>query len=93
MMTTTGETATTERLRSPPRELTCGGFSASVFGRAEHLTQPYASPSIARASQNAGEGTDLVVEFEGLSRGVSAADNETGARMSLAKLAALVEGG
>jgi uncharacterized protein YndB with AHSA1/START domain len=36
-------------------------------------------------------GTDLVAIHEGLPRGISAADNETGWRMALAKLAALVE--
>lgn len=37
-------------------------------------------------------GTDLVAVHERLPRGVSPADNETGWRMSLAKLASLVEG-
>lgn len=36
-------------------------------------------------------GTDVVVAYEGLPRGVRAADNETGTRMALAKLAPLVE--
>jgi uncharacterized protein YndB with AHSA1/START domain len=36
-------------------------------------------------------GTELVAVHEGLPRGVSPSDNETGWRMSLAKLAALVE--
>ena len=36
-------------------------------------------------------GTDLVAVHEGVPPGVSLADNETGWRMSLAKLAALVE--
>jgi uncharacterized protein YndB with AHSA1/START domain len=36
-------------------------------------------------------GTDVVVRYEGLPRGVSEADNTTGTRMALAKLAALVE--
>jgi len=36
-------------------------------------------------------GTDLVAVHEGLPRGVSPADNETGWHMALAKLAALVE--
>lgn len=36
-------------------------------------------------------GTDLVAAHEGLPRGVNPADNETGWRMALAKLAALVE--
>ena len=36
-------------------------------------------------------GTDVVAVHEGLPSGVSTADNETGWRMSLAKLAALVE--
>lgn len=38
-------------------------------------------------------GTDLVAVHEGLPPGVSAADNETGWRMALAKLASLVEAG
>ena len=38
-----------------------------------------------------GGGTDLFAVHDGLPDGVSAADNETGWRMSLAKLAALVE--
>jgi uncharacterized protein YndB with AHSA1/START domain len=38
-------------------------------------------------------GTDLLAEHEGLPPGVSPADNETGWRMALAKLAALVEAG
>ena len=36
-------------------------------------------------------GTDLLAVHDGLPRGVSPADNETGWRMALAKLAALVE--
>lgn len=38
-----------------------------------------------------GDGTDLVGVHENLPRGVSAADNELGWRMSLDKLAAIVE--
>lgn len=38
-------------------------------------------------------GTDLLAVHDGLPRGVSLADNETGWRMALAKLAALVEAG
>jgi uncharacterized protein YndB with AHSA1/START domain len=38
-------------------------------------------------------GTDLVAVHAGLPSGLSTADNETGWRMSLAKLAALVEAG
>ena len=38
-------------------------------------------------------GTDVVAVHEGLPPGVSLADNETGWRMALAKLAALAEGG
>ena len=38
-------------------------------------------------------GTDLVAIHDGLPRGVSPADNETGWRMALARLAALVEAG
>lgn len=36
-------------------------------------------------------GTDLVMAHEGIPRGVAPADNETGTRMALANLAALVE--
>jgi uncharacterized protein YndB with AHSA1/START domain len=36
-------------------------------------------------------GTDVRVAYQGLPRGVPIADNETGTRMALAKLAALVE--
>jgi uncharacterized protein YndB with AHSA1/START domain len=38
-------------------------------------------------------GTDVLVVHEGIPRGVPAIDNETGTRMSLANLAALVEAG
>jgi uncharacterized protein YndB with AHSA1/START domain len=38
-------------------------------------------------------GTDLIAVHDGLPRGVSPADNESGWRMALAKLAALVEVG
>jgi hypothetical protein len=38
-------------------------------------------------------GTELVAAHEGLPPGLSGADNETGWRMALAKLAALVEAG
>lgn len=41
---------------------------------------------------DAGGGTDLLAIHDGLPRGVSPADNETGWQMALAKLAALVEG-
>jgi hypothetical protein len=37
-------------------------------------------------------GTEVLAVHSGLPRGLSPADNETGWRMSLAKLAALVEG-
>ena len=40
---------------------------------------------------DAAGGTDLVAVHDGLPRGLSVADNETGWRSSLAKLAALVE--
>jgi uncharacterized protein YndB with AHSA1/START domain len=36
-------------------------------------------------------GTDVLVVYDGLPRGVSTADNQTGTRMALAKLAALLE--
>jgi uncharacterized protein YndB with AHSA1/START domain len=38
-------------------------------------------------------GTDVLAVHDGLPRGVSAADNETGWRLALARLAALVEAG
>jgi hypothetical protein len=38
-------------------------------------------------------GTDVCAVHDGLPRGLSTADNEVGWRMSLAKLAALVEAG
>ena len=38
-------------------------------------------------------GTDVLLMHEGIPSGVSAVDNETGTRMALAKLAALVEAG
>jgi uncharacterized protein YndB with AHSA1/START domain len=40
-----------------------------------------------------GGGTDVLIVHEGIPRGVPPADNETGTRMALAKLAALVEAG
>lgn len=40
---------------------------------------------------DAGGGTDILAEHDGLPPGLSTADNEVGWRMSLAKLAALVE--
>jgi uncharacterized protein YndB with AHSA1/START domain len=42
---------------------------------------------------DAHDGTDLLAVHDDLPAGLSAADNEAGWRMSLAKLAALVEGG
>jgi uncharacterized protein YndB with AHSA1/START domain len=42
---------------------------------------------------DAGDGTDVVAVHEGLPTSVSAADNEQGWRMSLGKLARLVERG
>ena len=42
---------------------------------------------------DADRGTDVLVVYEGLPRGVPTADNETGTRMALVKLAALVEAG
>jgi uncharacterized protein YndB with AHSA1/START domain len=41
---------------------------------------------------DAGDGTDVLVRHEGVPDRVPAADNETGTRMALAKLARLVEG-
>ena len=42
---------------------------------------------------DADDGTDVLAVHDGLPRGVPTADNEAGWRSSLAKLAALVEGG
>ncbi len=47
--------------------------------------------TITIALSDADGGTDLVAVHEGLPPGVAPADNETGWRMALAKLAALVE--
>ena len=42
---------------------------------------------------DAGNGTDVLIVHEGIPDAIPAADNETGTRMALAKLAALVETG
>jgi hypothetical protein len=47
--------------------------------------------TITYALADADGGTELLAVHDGLPRGLSTADNETGWRMSLAKLAALVE--
>jgi uncharacterized protein YndB with AHSA1/START domain len=49
--------------------------------------------SITYALTDADVGTDVLAVHDGLPLGVSTADNEIGWRMSLAKLAALVEAG
>ena len=49
--------------------------------------------TITIALADADGGTDLVATHEGLPPGVSVADNETGWRMALTKLAAIVETG
>ena len=49
--------------------------------------------TIAITLADADGGTDLLAVHEGLPPGVSTVDNETGWRMALAKLAALVEAG
>ncbi len=49
--------------------------------------------TVTYALADADGGTDVLVVYDGLPRGVSSADNETGTRMSLAKLAVLVEVG
>ena len=49
--------------------------------------------TITLADAAGGGGTELLAVHEGLPSGVSPADNQTGWRMALAKLAALVEGG
>src|SRR5262245_39550274 len=41
--------------------------------------------------RDASGGTEIVLAFEGLPRGLAEADNETGTRMALAKLAGLLE--
>src|SRR6266545_44308 len=48
--------------------------------------------TITIALADADGGTEVLAVHDGLPRGVSPADNETGWRMALAKLAALVEG-
>src|SRR5437588_4036138 len=49
--------------------------------------------TIRTALVDADDGTDVLAVHDGLPRGVPTADNEAGWRSSLAKLAALVEGG
>lgn len=49
--------------------------------------------TITTALTDAPGGTDLVLVHDGLPRGLSPVDNETGTRMALDKLAALVEAG
>jgi uncharacterized protein YndB with AHSA1/START domain len=49
--------------------------------------------TITIALEDADGGTDLIAVHDGLPPGVSPADNETGRRMALAKLAKLVETG
>jgi uncharacterized protein YndB with AHSA1/START domain len=49
--------------------------------------------TITTTLSDADGGTDVAMTHEGLPRGVSASDNETGTRMALAHLAALVESG
>jgi len=49
--------------------------------------------TITTTLSDADGGTDVLLVHEGIPRGVSAVDNETGTRMSLGKLAALVEAG
>ncbi len=49
--------------------------------------------TIATTLVDANGGTDVLVVYEGLPPGVPTADNETGTRMALARLAALVEAG
>jgi uncharacterized protein YndB with AHSA1/START domain len=47
--------------------------------------------TITTSLADADGGTDVSIVYEGLPGGVSTADNETGTRMALAKLAALLE--
>jgi uncharacterized protein YndB with AHSA1/START domain len=49
--------------------------------------------TITTTLEDANGGTDVLVVHEGLPSGVPAQDNETGTRMSLANLAALLETG
>src|SRR5690242_16829857 len=51
------------------------------------------SMTVTSTLTEAGDGTDVAVTFDGLPAGVSEADNAAGTRMSLDKLAALVEHG
>jgi uncharacterized protein YndB with AHSA1/START domain len=48
--------------------------------------------TVTYALADADDGTELVLRYEGLPSGVSPADNELGSRMSIGKLAKLVEG-
>jgi uncharacterized protein YndB with AHSA1/START domain len=58
-------------------------------GGAIRVSLTYFEPSVQGKTTG---GTDLVAVHEGLLPGVSLADNETGWRMALARLAALAEG-
>ena len=49
--------------------------------------------TVSFALSDAGDGTEIVAQHDGLPPGLSPTDNETGWRMSLARLAALVEAG
>jgi hypothetical protein len=63
----------------------------------QHINAPragvYRALLDADALSDADGGTDLLAVHDGLPGGVSPADNETGWRMALAKLATLVEPG
>ena len=59
----------------------------------QHINAPRARVYQALTDAPGGAGTDVFAVHEGLPRGVSTADNELGWRMSLGKLAALVESG
>ena len=56
-------------------------------------TDPALSGEMTSALADSDGGTDVLAVHEGLPRGLPPADNEAGWRSSLAKLAALVEGG
>jgi hypothetical protein len=56
-------------------------------------TDPALRGEITITLVDADGGTDVLVVYEGLPRGVQTADTATGTRMALAKLAALIEAG
>ena len=76
------------------------GYTAAIYAARASLApilvqglQPGGQMTITTTLTDAAGGTEVVVVHDGIPSKVSAADNETGTRMALAKLAALVEAG